>query len=503
MPGASTWKADWAGYLDGIEKIYVIVEPDHAGEALWERLAASPIRERLYRVELDGYKNGSALHLDSPEHFRERYEQAMRNATSFMDIAETEAQEKARDAWATCEGLANEASILDRFVEDLERCGVAGEARAGKLLYLAINSRHLDATQLVSVVVMGPSSAGKSYLVEKVLGLYPEEAYYFLTAMSERALAYSEEPLAHRFLVLAEAAGMSGEFQTYLIRSLLSEGRLRYETVEKTSEGVRPRLIERQGPTGLLMSTTRTKIHNENATRMLAVTVDDTPEHTRQILAAMADEDHEAPDLSRWHALQLWIGAGEKRVTIPYTPALAAKVQPAAVRLRRDFMTILNLIKSHALLHRATRERDERGRIIATIEDYAVVRGLVEDLIAEGVEKTIPEIVRDTVAAVGRLLKETGQVNVNVRQVGRALEPPLDYSPAYRRVKMALDAGFLRNLEDRKGRPARLVMGDLMPEDEPLLPEPSELSSVSTYPRDSEGMDTPSSPEEDDDEVVF
>jgi hypothetical protein len=30
---------------------------------------------------------------------------------------------------------------------------------------------------------------------------------------------------------------MSGEFQTYLIRSLLSEGRIRYETVMKTSEG--------------------------------------------------------------------------------------------------------------------------------------------------------------------------------------------------------------------------------------------------------------------------
>src|SRR3712207_9275856 len=37
-------------------------------------------------------------------------------------------------------------------------------------------------------------------------------------------------------------------FQTYLIRSLLSEGRIRYETLVKTSEGVKPRLIEREGP---------------------------------------------------------------------------------------------------------------------------------------------------------------------------------------------------------------------------------------------------------------
>ena len=150
-----------------------------------------------------------------------------------MDLAESEAQEQAREAWAVCEELASEGRILDHFAVDFNRCGVAGEPKAGKLIYLALNSRNLDAKQLVNVVVKGPSSAGKTYTVEKALEFYPEEAYHFLTAMSERALAYSEEPLSHRFLILAEAAGMSGEFQTYLIRSLLSEGRLRYETVKK------------------------------------------------------------------------------------------------------------------------------------------------------------------------------------------------------------------------------------------------------------------------------
>jgi hypothetical protein len=145
-----------------------------------------------------------------------------------MDNAQSEAQEQAREAWAKCEDLAHEERILDRFASDLAASGVAGEKRGGKLVYLALNSRHLETKQLVNVVVKGPSSAGKTYIVEKVLDFYPESAYHFLTAMSERALAYSEEPLSHRFLILAEAAGMNGEFATYLMRSLLSEGRLRY-----------------------------------------------------------------------------------------------------------------------------------------------------------------------------------------------------------------------------------------------------------------------------------
>jgi hypothetical protein len=35
---------------------------------------------------------------------------------------------------------------------------------------------------------------------------------------------------------------------------------------------------------------------------------------------------------------------------------------------------------------------------------------------------------------------------------------------------MALEGGYLRNLEDRKGRPARLVIGDDLPEDMEILP---------------------------------
>ncbi len=53
VPGASNWRKEWAEELDGIEKVYAVVEPDQGGEAFWERLAAAPLRERLYRVELE------------------------------------------------------------------------------------------------------------------------------------------------------------------------------------------------------------------------------------------------------------------------------------------------------------------------------------------------------------------------------------------------------------------------------------------------------------------
>src|SRR5215212_4182361 len=70
IPGASNWKAEWASHLKGIEKIYAIIEPDHGGYTLREKLSGcEAIRERLYLLELDEHKDPSALHLADPDRF--------------------------------------------------------------------------------------------------------------------------------------------------------------------------------------------------------------------------------------------------------------------------------------------------------------------------------------------------------------------------------------------------------------------------------------------------
>lgn len=301
VPGACNWKEDWSAYLDGIEKVYAVVEPDGGGEAFREKLSAcAGVRERLRFVQLGNAKDPSALYLasEAPDRFKEDLRIAFGRAKPWTDEARSEAEAHARDAWAMCEDLAREERILDRFAGTLRRSGVAGESRVAKLLYLAVTSRLL--TRPVSVAVKGPSSGGKSYLTESVLRFFPEDAYHALTAMSERTLAYSEEPIKHRFLVVYEADGMSGEFATYLVRSLLSEGRVRYETVEKTPQGLKARLIEREGPTGLIVTTTAVGLHPENETRLLSLTVADTREQTRDVLAAIAREKAEGVEFSPW-----------------------------------------------------------------------------------------------------------------------------------------------------------------------------------------------------------
>ena len=471
IPGTSNWKAEWADYLEGVEKIYAVIEPDQGGDTLRQKLSASGLRDRLYVVDLGEHKDANGLYLSDRERFEENLKRALAAAMPLSELERREAAEKAREAWVGCEELAREPNILERFARDLARCGVAGESRVAKLLYLAVTSRFLD--RPVSVEVKGPSSGGKSYLTERVLGFFPASAYYARTAMSERALAYSEEPLQHRFLVLYEAAGMNSDFASYLIRSLLSEGRLSYEVVDKTSEGLKPRVIEREGPTGLLVTTTAVKLHPENETRILSLTVTDTRQQTRDIMAALATETTgDPPDLEAYHSLQEWLASAEHRVAVPYAGELAAAIPPVAVRLRRDFGALLNLIRAHAILHQASRERTHDGRIVATLEDYARVRELVADLVSEGIKATVPATVRETVEMVKRLREEI-EKDVTIAALAEELE--LDKSTTWRRVRSAMDRRYLENQEDRKGRPAKLVVADALPDDIEILPAPERL----------------------------
>jgi hypothetical protein len=355
---------------------------------------------------------------------------------------------------------------------DLSRIGVVGERRATKLIYLAVTSRLLD--RPVSVAVKGPSSGGKSFIVESTLKFLPPEATYSLTAMSDRALAYSGEPLRNRHLVLYEAAGMDSDFLSYLIRSLLSEGRLRYETVEKTRDGLVSRLIERDGPTGLIVTTTNLRLHPENETRMLSLTITESQDQTAAVFRALAQESNRVEiDVMPWRALQTWLANGPTRVAIPFADQLAKLVPPVAVRLRRDFKTVLTLIRAHALLHQASRPKDERGRIVATLKDYAAVRELVADLVAEGVDVTVKPEIREVVEATARLLAEGRD---EVRQVDIKTALNLDKSAISRRVAAVLEAGFLKNLEDRRGRHARLVLADPLPTNREVLPAPDRLA---------------------------
>ena len=368
--------------------------------------------------------------------------------------------------------------ILDAFAVAITGCGVVGELVIAKLVYLVLTSRVLP--KPVSLGVKGLSSSGKSFVVETTLRFFPARAYLAGTAMSPRALIYTEEDLRHRTLVLFEVDAMregNDEDPTaYIIRSLLSEGRIDYEvTVRSKDKGYSTRHILKEGPTGLIFTTTRDQLHGENETRVLSVTLDDSKEQTQRILAALAAGGGETIDLQPWLDLQSWLQTAEHRAVIPYAAALATVIPPVAVRLRRDFTALLSLISAHAILHQQTRERDGIGRIVATWDDYEQVRPLVAPLISEGVGCTVSAATREAVDAV-KALAPLHPEGVTATVLAKRLN--LDKSAARRRLMVAARGGWVTNAEDRRGKPGRWQPGEALSPEDDILPTVERLQVV-------------------------
>ena len=220
---------------------------------------------------------------------------------------------------------------------------------------------------------------------------------------------------------------------------------------------------------------------------MLSLEVDDSEEQTKAVLQKVASiEGHgrrdQSFDFTAWHDYQRWLAAGDCEVEVPFADELAKLIPPKAVRLRRDFGQVLCAIKAHALMHREHRERNERGAIVANIDrDYVVVRRLMAEILATSAEVKLREQILETIVVVREEQPTDDTKGVSVREVAKHLK--LDRTAAWRRLRSALDSGFITNIESRRGRPGqyRTTIADEKEEDQELregskmLPTSAEL----------------------------
>jgi 5S rRNA maturation endonuclease (ribonuclease M5) len=466
--GAGKWRATYSKTLAGAS-VVIVADNDKPGIAHARKVAES-LDGVAASVRLARAREGK----DVGDHLAAGY-----GVDDFIDLAlndaENDEQSHLRAVAShlhTLPSWASDQDILSRLECDMGVwCGFTGEHRNAKLVYLAITSRIFD--DPVSVAVKGLSSSGKSYTVTAVLRFFPEEAVITMTAMSERALIYMKEDFAHRTLVLFEAVALREEREktesnltAYIVRSLLSEGEIRYPVAVRGDGGnIETRWIIKPGPTNMILTTTATSLHGENETRMLSLPTDDSAAQTTSIMKAIAAGQRIDADFSEWHAYARSIAAGNKNVVIPYAGWLAESIPPVAVRLRRDFRALLRLIEAHAILHQLNRATDEQGRIVATEADYLAVRELVADLISDAVGSAVSATVRQTTEAVAEL--DAGE-GVTVHRLAEHLG--LERSTVQYRVTAAREKGYLVNAEDKRGRAARWRTGNPLPDDVVILP---------------------------------
>jgi type II secretory pathway component PulJ len=146
-----------------------------------------------------------------------------------------------------------------------------------------------------------------------------------LQSVSDKALAYmGKDALKHKVLVIYELGGIGrpGSDALEMVEQGMSEGCIRRQIAESTNKGVRPKLVEVDGPMNVWTTTTRVKTDYELNNRVFELTPDDSRCQTQQILEGVFADDHPAVDLGPVQALFIWLAGQDNRVVLPFGPAL-------------------------------------------------------------------------------------------------------------------------------------------------------------------------------------
>jgi hypothetical protein len=309
--------------------------------------------------------------------------------------------------------LLKDPALLYRYSNACEKLRIAGEKKNSIIVVTALTSRKQE--NPISLLVKGESSSGKSYLLGQVVKLFPPEDIKVLTAMSKQAMIYSQESLSHKTIIIFEKHGMDQAL--YNIRSLQSEKKLIFETVEKDPEGGHyTRRIEKDGPTNFIVTTTSLRIHFENETRNWSIGTDESEEQTQAVKERIAERYNNVhPDFSFVETFQNAQRLLESYpVRIPYGNFLSSKTPDKPTRIRRDFEKLLAAIETIALLHQYQREiKEENGvkYIEAKLEDYYMVKEIFDEVFVWSLSGTNRKT-QEAIAAVNDIFRNSGGVPV-------------------------------------------------------------------------------------------
>jgi DNA primase catalytic core len=309
----------------------------------------------------------------------------------------------------TANALLRDPKLVDRLLDALDLCGLAGETHNKLATYLCGVSRKLQ--RPLAVIIQSTSAAGKTTLMEAVLRFFPEEERVKYSAMTGQSLYYlGETSLKHKVLAIVEEEG--AEKASYALKLLQSEGELTIASTGK--DPATGRMVTQEyhveGPAAICLTTTRVDLDEELQNRCLILSVDESREQTARIHALQrqartlagltASEDRqETLKLFRnaQRLLQPW------RIVNPFAEQLTFTTE--GTRSRRDHEKYLTLIDSITLLHQHQRTTgqhivnpDKSGQAARTVEfievaldDIALANRLAPEILARSRDELPPQ----------------------------------------------------------------------------------------------------------------
>jgi len=475
-PGKGIWPPAWGEYLKDLE-VYVWQEPGAEDFVLRVLKSAPDLR---FISAPDGIKDISEAHIQGQD-VPALLDELKAKAESGQALKTRYDNERLAQFYNEAQAVIEAEDPLEVVKDAIRGQGYGGDLKPAVITYLAVTSRLLlmrAGAMPDHLLIMGASSSGKNYTLDRVLALLPTEAYYVIDAGSPRIIIYNDAPLEHRVLIFKESDSLpAGENSSSAsaIRNLLQDHYLHYEvTIHDPDTGnYIGREINKPGPTVLITTSTKS-LGAQLMTRLFTLEISDSKEQIGAALETQATLETEGsqPLDDALVAFQAYLQLKTPfKVVVPFAGELAKAMTKMALapRILRDFQRLLSLIKSVAIIRHHWRQTDNEGRLVATLDDYETVRELVNDMYIDSNTGASSDV-RALVEAVKGLDAIRGD-SERITNTTLAKYLGTGVKQAERRAKRAIKQNWLVNREQRKYHPADYAPGEPMPETEglPLL----------------------------------
>jgi DNA primase len=324
--------------------------------------------------------------------------------------------------------MLRDPCLVERIADDLGRVGIVGETSNGVVAYLAAVSRLLD--QPLAVVVQSTSAAGKSALVDAVLGFVPPEDLVRYSAMTGQSLFYmGGGDLAHKVLAVAEEEGAARA--AYALKLLQSDGELSIASTgkETTSGRLVTHTYRVQGPTAIFLTTTAIDVDEELLNRCLVIGVDESTGQTRAIHARQRVKETLAGLMvakERYAVVSLHRNAQRLLEPVAVVNPFAERLTftDSSTRTRRDHAKYLGLIRAVTFLHQHQRARHvvtvdgaDVVYIEATVTDIQIANRVAHEVLGRSLDELPPQTRRLLDLAHQFVTALTGSVRFSRRQL--------------------------------------------------------------------------------------
>jgi hypothetical protein len=282
--------------------------------------------------------------------------------------------------------MARDSNLIDRLREDMAAVGLVGEEDNGLLTLVCYTSRILK--RPVSLLIRGGTSTGKDIVQRVPARLIPPEDVIAGSSITPQAFYYGHKGwLRHKVILGGERKHQKDEAQkdaTAALRMLLSNGCIDKIVTLNISGVLVTKRIHQDGPVSYSETTTAgtDSIFREDINRMVQLYTDESEKQNADVCNAIgAEYDPDAEDTDE-QALVLKHQMFQRslapmRVSVPYWRKLVAGLPKTDAVVRRVVSQVLGVIEAVALLHQHQRQPNDRGRLVATLEDYRVARQLL------------------------------------------------------------------------------------------------------------------------------